>query len=156
LPVTEFAFSGNYEDAHQFSDSNWDDISWEAEQFLQKRDNRRLVKNLMIYYWAGPAAQMKLGRKVVPINLQDDEKNLHRNAVYLGRGNQAKAERLARWAKARAVDFVNDSESWRLIQKLAKCLEKQLELTGDEVDRLLGPASPGWNRSAGLGPPSRA
>ena len=36
--------------------------------------------------------------------------------------------------KARRPILVNDSESWRLIQKLSKCLEKQLELTGDEVD----------------------
>jgi hypothetical protein len=142
-PVTEFDYSGVYENAHQYSDSAWEDISWEAEQFLQKKGNRRLVENFMVRVWAGPAAQMKLSRKVLPIHLQDDEKSLHRYAVYLGRGDQAEAERLARVRKARAVDFVNDPESWRLIQKLAKYLEKRLELKGEDVDRLLGPARPG-------------
>jgi hypothetical protein len=152
LPVAEFHYSGIYYAAQEnssydtsfiFLDDNREAFWKSAEEFLRKRGNRRRVENLAILDWAGPAAQMKLRRKVPPIHLEDDEASLKRRAFFLGLGNQAEAERLAREMKARAVDFVNDPESWRLIQKLAEYLEKRLELKGDEVDQLLGPASPG-------------
>jgi hypothetical protein len=153
-PVTLCDLSGDYEDAQKYSVGIPEDFSrQEAEQFLQNGDNRRLVKNLMMFDWAGPAAHMKLRRKVLPIHLQDDEKHLHQRAVYLGRGNQAKAERLARVMKARAVNFINDPGIWRLVRELAEYLVERLGVRGGDVVvrggdvdwflDLQGPASPG-------------